>query len=47
MDKEDPNRSEVRANATFSAKLSNKEMYKKVALKLGLINLIACPIGHV
>jgi hypothetical protein len=31
----------------FLAKLSNKEIYKKVSLRLGLINLIACSIGDV
>jgi hypothetical protein len=42
----DPNRSEVRANTTFLAKLSNKEIYKK-ALGMDSINLIACPIRDV
>jgi hypothetical protein len=43
------NRSEVSANVTFLAKLSNKEIYKKkkVAVKMGLINVIACLIGDV
>jgi hypothetical protein len=41
------NGSEVSANVTFLAKLSHKEIYKKVALRLGLINLIVCHIGEV
>jgi hypothetical protein len=47
MEDGDANRSEVSANQTFLAKLSNKEIYKKVALRLGLISLIACPIEDV
>jgi hypothetical protein len=47
----DSSGSEVSAKANFLAKLSKKEIYihiKKVALSLGLINLInviACPMG--
>jgi hypothetical protein len=49
MEEGDLNRSEVSANATFLAKLNNKEIYlkTKVTLRLDLINLIACPIGDV
>jgi hypothetical protein len=47
MEEGDSNRSEVSASVTFLAKLSNKEIYKIVALRLDLINLIACPIGDV
>jgi hypothetical protein len=38
------NRPEVRANATFLTKLSNKEIHLKISLRLGLI---FCPIGDV
>jgi hypothetical protein len=40
------NRSEVSASVTFLAKLSKEEIYLKVAIRLGLINLIICPIGY-
>jgi hypothetical protein len=46
-EKRDLNRSEVSTSATFLAKLSNKETYLKVVVRVGLINLIACPIGDV
>jgi hypothetical protein len=40
------NRSELRVNATFLAKLSNKEIYLKMVLRLGFIRA-NCPIGNI
>jgi hypothetical protein len=40
------NRPEVSAKANFLAKLSNKEIHLKMVLRLGLINLIVCPVGE-